>query len=219
MRKIKTLQLILPWKTEVISSAVIFLSLFLVYLFPVADIFQNFNRSLFFMAILPFLYIKFVLKKNLSDYGFNLDNKKTGFFWAAAMFAVSFGTVLVLIQFAGFDKKYTIPSYIADNFWIFLVYELLLINFQIFINEFFFRGFLLFSFMEKIGYWSIAIQALVYILFAASAIGFSWNITPFIIMSVTGGIVAYRSRSFLYSYFMSLFFMIILDAYIIHLYK
>lgn len=215
----KKLQFISVWKTELISSVVVAICLFLVYLFPVQNVFQNSTRSLFFLAILPVLYIKFILKKDLADYGFNLENKKTGFLWALGMFAVSFLLIFLLIRFKNFDKIYLIPAYLANNFGLFLFYELALVNFLLFINEFFFKGFLLFTLAQKIGLWSVLIQALVYILFILAVGDLAWQIAPMLILSITGGIATYKSKSFVYSYLMSLAFLIILDSYIIYIFK
>lgn len=219
MKKNKINRIFLPWKTELTSSAIIVASLALAYFFPAQDNFQNFSRGLFFLILLPILYVKFILKRKLSDYGFNLQNKKAGLAWSAIMLAASFLIIFLMIRFFGFDKKYVIPAYIAHNFWIFLFYELVLVNFLLFINEFFFKGFVFFTFFEKLGFWSVLIQFLLYVLFYAAVGSMVWQIAPMLILSVAGGIVTYKSRSLVYSYAMSLFFLIILDSYIIYLFK
>lgn len=219
MNKKNSLQFLHYWRTEIISSAIIVLCLFLVYLFPIQNSFQDFSRNLFFIFLLPILYIKFILKKNLSDYGFNLQNKEVGFAWAAGMLAVSFLIIFLLVHFYHFENNYPIPAYLAQNFWAFLFYELILVNFILFISEFFFKGFLLFTFTEKLGHWAIAIQFLAYFLFLVSAGSLAWQSAPMIILSLTGGIVSYKSRSFIYSYLMGLMFLIMLDSYIIYIFK
>lgn len=219
MTQEKALQFISLWKTELISSVVILACLLLVVFFPTQGVLQNFSASLFFFFLLPTLYIKFILKKDLRAFGFNLQNPKTGFSWALGMLIVSALIIFILIHFFNFEKKYLMPAYLAQNFGIFLFYELVLVNFILFIQEFFFKGFVLFLFSEKLGFLAAILQALIFTLFLLFASDLNWKLAPFIILSFTGGIVAHKSRSFLYSYLMSLFFLIILDAYIIYLFK
>jgi hypothetical protein len=215
----KKIDFILGWKTEIISSAIVLACLLLASLFPVRGSFQVLSNNLFFLLVLPVLYIMIILKKNPGQFGFNLENRRTGFSWALGMLLVSLVLMLFPIYFFDFAHKYALPKYINRVFWLFLIYELGLVNFVLFIYEFFFKGFLLFLLDRKIGYWSIIIQALVFILFLISTRMISWQLVPMIILAFTGGVTAYKSRSFIYSYLMSLFFMLILDAYMIFLTK
>lgn len=205
------------WKTEIISSAVILLCLFLDLFFPTDGYLQKFSASFFFLFVLPILYIKIILKKDLSQFGFNLQNKRRGFFWATIMLVASLLTIAVLIYFFNFDQNYSISFYVATIFPMFLIYELIYINFIYFINEFFFRGFVMFPFMKKLGAWSVLIQFLIFILYLISIQTIDWQATPLIIVSIAGGIVSYKNKSFLYSYAASLVFIIILDAFMIYL--
>lgn len=219
MSQEKTIQFISIWKTELISSVVILTCLLLLAFFPTQGSLQNFSASLFFLFLLPILYIRFILKKDLRNFGFNLQNAQAGFVWAIGMFFVSALLIFALMYFFDFENKYLLPAYLAQNFNLFLFYELILVNFILFLQEFFFKGFILFLFSEKLGFVTVIIQALIFTLFLLFASDLIWKLAPFIILSFTGGIVAYKSRSFLYSYLMSLFFLIILDAYIIYLFK
>jgi len=207
------------WKTEIISSVVILICLLLAIFFPTQGIFQEFSASFFFFLILPILYVKFILRKKLSAFGLNVWNLKTGFFWAIGMLLLSALLIFIFIHFFNFANNYLIPSYLAQNFGIFLLYELVLVNFILFIQEFFFKGFILSLFTEKIGFLAIIIQTLIFVLFLILTNTLSWQLAPFIILSLAGGVVAYKSRSFIYSYAMSLIFILFLDAYIIHIFK
>lgn len=212
-------ELLSNWKTELISSAVILLCLLLVSSFPVQGNMQIFSSILFFLFILPVLYIKFILKQDLDRFGFNLKNKLAGLRWSLAMLIVSFLVVSLLMHFYEFEQKYLIPAYLAQSYWSFLFYELVLVNFLLFIQEFFFRGFVLFSFAEKLNFFAPFVQFLIFALFLAATDSIGWKAAPSIILSLTGGIVAYKSKSIIYPYLTSLLFMIILDAYIIYLFK
>lgn len=215
-QKLKSL---IPWQTEIITFLIIILCFFLVYLFPAQGNFQKFNLSLFFFIILPILYIKFILKKSIKDFGLSWGDKKNGLFWGLGMLVVSFIIIFALARFTNFENNYLIPAYIADNFWLFLFYELILVNFLFFSFEFFLKGFVLFSFADKFGYGSIIIQAALYALFLLLTKNFGWQTVPIMILAVTGGLTAYKSKSILYSYLIGMIFLIVLDAYIIYIFK
>jgi len=207
------------WQTELISSAIALLCLFLVVSFPAQDFLQNLSRGFFILFLLPVLYIKLILKQDLRDFGFNLQNPRVGFSWATGMLAASFLIIFFLIRFSDFENNYLIPAYLAKSFGLFLFYELVVTNFILFIYEFFFKGFLLFLLARKLGFLAVFIQALTFILFMTIVGIMDWKMVPAAILAFTGGIVAYKSRSFIYSYLMGLVFILFLDAYIIHIFK
>jgi membrane protease YdiL (CAAX protease family) len=210
-------QVLTYWKEEIIGLAVFLTCILLVIFFPTNGHLQQFSSVFFFFFVVPFLYIKFILKKNVRDFGFNLENKKTGFLWAAAMLGVTLLIFFILIKTFNFHTFYS--TYLGSNFFAFLFYQLVLVNFILFMQEFFFKGFLLFSLENKLGIFAFLIQAIVFISFLGLTTSFSWQMAPMAILSLTGGFVAYKSKSFVYSYLMSLVFLIILDTYIIYLFK
>ena len=212
-------QILSYWKEEIISFVIFLLCLALALSFPVSGSLQKFSNVFFFLFLLPVLYIKFILKKDLRDFGFNLQNKKNGFLWAGAMLGVSLLIIFILVRFFDFQNQYLLPAYIATKFGAFLLYELVLVNFIFFLQELFFKGFLLFTLEKKLGFSCFLIQAAVCVVFIILAQSLSWQIAPLVILSLTGGIVTYKSKSFIYSYLMGLVFLIILDSYIIYLFK
>jgi uncharacterized protein len=199
------------------SVAVVSLALFSV--FPASSFFQNLTKSLFFLIFIPYLYIKYILKENFSDFGFNFRNKKSGFIWAGLALVFSLLLIYLLANYTGFKKNYTLPVNISRSFYLFILYELVMVNILLFIQEYFFKGFMISIFRKKLGYLSVLIQAIIYLIplwiFSASP----WQTFPMIILSLAGGAVAYKSRSFIYSYFFGITFLIITDAYIIYLQK
>ena len=206
-------------KTDIISFVLILVCLFLNYYFPTQGALQLFSKSFFFLFILPTLYIKFILQKNLADFGFAFKTSLSALFWTLGMLSLSFFLIFLLIQFYAFDQKYLIPTYLAQNFSYFIFYELVLVNFIFFTQEFFFKGFVLFSLAKNFKNWSIFLQSLLFILFTIATQKPNWQVFPMFILSLTGGIVTYKSKSMLYSYVMGLFFLIVIDAYIIYLFK
>jgi len=207
------------WKETIITSAVILLCLILVYFFPTEGPFQTFSRNLFFLAIIPALYIIFILKRRLSDFGLNFSATKENGYWFLGTLLLSLLVSFVLIKFTSFKGSYTLSDYAIENFGWFLVYELIFVNFWLFFNEAFYRGFVFFAFAEKYKYWSILISTFLFTLFLFLTKTLSWNMSPYLIISLTGGWLAFKTRSFVYSYLMGLLFIMILDGYIIYTLK
>ena len=203
---------------EIVSLAIFAICFVLAIFFPASGELQKFSSAFFFLFFLPFLYIRFILKKDLGDFGLNLRHKRTGIIWSGAMFLVSALIIFILIQFFDFRNNYLLSAYLASKFWAFLLYELVLVNFIFFLQEFFFKGFLLSILEKRFGFLSFFIQGLFFILFL-SAGALTWKMAPMIILAFTGGIVAYKSRSFVFAYLMGLVFLIALDAYIIYSFK
>ncbi len=206
------------YKETLVTSAVILTCLFLSILFQADNTLQSISRSIFFLIILPVLYIKFILKNDLADWGWNLENKKEGAVLASISLCLALIIFYLLIRWAGFSSHYHVNTLIQYNFWLFLLYELFFLNIFFFAQEFFFKGFVLSAF-RQFSFWTILIQSGLYFALFILSKTFSWQTSPFMFISLVGGLIAYKTRSFFYSYIFGLSFIIILDAYIIHLVK
>lgn len=201
-----------------ISSFVIAACLFLSVVFPVnsSSLAQLLTKQVFFLIIIPALYIKLVLKKKLSSFGLNLKNKKTGIFSGIiALFALVI-IYYLFFQYTSLEKKYVIPELAANYFPYFIAYELILVNVLFFSYEFFFRGFVLFLFSEKLGQRAILLQAILFTIFFSISFGFFWQYCVPVIFSLAGGFIAYRSKSFIFPYITSLLFAIVMNSYVIY---
>jgi membrane protease YdiL (CAAX protease family) len=213
----KEKQTVLHWREDIITASVILICLALFYFFPAKDTMQNITRSIFFLVIIPVLYIKIILKKDLKEFGLSLSEPKQGFFWSGIMLAVSIAIGLILIFSFNLKKNYILPAYLLNSFWLFLLYEFVLVNFFFFIQEFFFKGFVLFSFLRKLGWVSVLISFAIYFLLILFTGNLNWQIAPMLILAATGGIVSYKSRSFVYAYMMGLVFLVFFDTFLIHI--
>ncbi|PJA89355.1 MAG: hypothetical protein CO138_00930, partial [Candidatus Moranbacteria bacterium CG_4_9_14_3_um_filter_33_15] len=71
------------WKFFVTTVFFIVACLLLSFFFPSKSEIQNLIGNLFFLVIAPILYIKFVLKEKINQFGLNLKNKKEGFLWGS----------------------------------------------------------------------------------------------------------------------------------------
>ncbi len=210
-------------KDFLVTIIVILLCLILFIYFPVYNSIQELTKVFFFFLLVPILYIKFILKENINEWGLNLQNKKKGFTWAILMLMLSLIIAYVFIRYTSFITHYPLSSLIINNFWGFLVYILIFINLILFLQEYFFRGFVLFTFYQKLGYWSILIQVGLYLIMILLIPGnfqqLLWQSIPFIILAFTGGVTAYKSKSMIYSYFSGLLFFLIITSYLIYLIK
>lgn len=210
-------------KEFLVTFAVVIICLVLSALFPSENNIQHLIKQIFFLFVIPVLYIKFVLKKSISDFGLNLQNKKTGIFWGTLMLIISLLIAFLFIKFTPFGKQYSILPQVVNNFWLFLIYMLIFVNFLLFLQEYFFKGFLLFSLEKNMAWKAIVIQVIIYLLsIMITKKGINqemWQSIPLLIQSVTGGIIAYKSRSMIYSYISGLLFLILLNSYIIHTIK
>lgn len=202
-----------------VSFAVAMLCLFLSMVFPAQNSAQEITKNIFFLVLLPAAYIKIILKKNLSDFGWNLKNQTVALWWGIGIIIFTLAIFYLMLKYTQFKASYVMDDYIKNNFWLFLVRELVVVNFIVLIYSYFFQGFLLTVFREKFQHWAIALQTGIFfaILFFTQTL--SWQIAPFILLSITGGLLAYKTKSFFYSYFAGIFAIIILDGYIIYLTK
>lgn len=200
-----------------ISFFVALLCLFLSIAFPTQNSAQEITKSIFFLILLPVAYIKIILKKNLSDFGWNLKNKNVALRWGSGVAIFTIILFYLMLNYTDFRTGYTLESYIKTNFWLFLAHELIVINFTVFVLSSFFQGFILSIFQEKFESWSIAAPSGIFFTVLFFTESFSWQTLPLALLSVAGGFLTWKTKSFFYSYFMSVFAIIILDAYIIYL--
>lgn len=198
-----------------LTLAIILACLFVFSFFSTSTFLEEITKTFFFLFFIPFLHIKYILKKNLADFGFNLKNKKNGFSLSLITLIISLGIIYLFIHFTSFSEKYTLPAPISANFGFFVLYELVFFNILLFFQEFFFKGFTLNATKGKWLYFSILFQAIIYLVPLSFAVSEIWSIIPITITSLLGGIVSYKTKSFIYSYFYSLLFFIIMDAYLI----
>lgn len=185
--------------------------------FPVKNIYQLTTRNIFFLLIVPFFYIRYLLKKPAARIGLNIRDKKAGLFWGASMLFLSLLVSYLIISNTDLSSKYYLPAYAVVNFRFFLVYELIFVNLSLFVYEFFFRGFLLFTLARKFAFYSIPFQAIIYVALLIFDKNPVWLIVNDSFIALVAGVVAYKSRSFVFSYAMLLAYSIILDACVIHL--
>lgn len=199
------------------TGTVIAACLFFVGYFPKEDIFQEVIVSTFFFLIIPALYCKIILKKGLNDLGVATGDWKSGIMWTVISAAMLFLIYYILFHYTSFETKYSLPQRAAAEFKYFVLYEILIVGFITVLYEFFFRGFVMFTFKERFGQWAIIMQAVVFLLLLAFSGSRDYSLIPLLVVSLFSGLTAYRSESLIYSFAVSFFSVVILDSVIIKL--
>lgn len=183
----------------IITMIFIVISLGLYIIFPAKDIFQQLMGTIVFLVLLPFIFIKYILKNPDSVIGFKVGEHKKGLLYSGASLIACFLIFAVQSYFYNFLNKYAVPSFIVGNFFKFTAYELFLILPIVVIFDFYFRGFIMGIFSKKIGYWSILFQSIVFFLFLLFSGSNLIQFAPYLIFSIFGGWIAFKSRSLIYS--------------------
>lgn len=199
---------------ELIQSIVFAIVCVLIFLvFPLAGALQSITALVVFLLVAPVLYVKFILKKNLDSIGISFVDRKNGLIWGFMMLVLSLLMAFVLSK-TPYADIFILPTGIDVDFKLFLLYELVLANIVLFVLEFFFHGFILSTLVPKFKGWSVLIAGLLFFAFLLSSNNVRWAVIAF-----TGGLVAYKTKSFVFAYLMGLIFMIFFDTYLIFISK
>lgn len=201
---------------EDILTALVFLAcLVLLTFFPTDGASQKITSGLVFLFIAPILYLKFVLSKNLTDFGWQLGDWKKGLIFSAVYLVSALIISLVLFRYTPFLEGYKLPLAATDNFGYFIFYELAIVGIFVALYEIFFRGFTMFYLSAKTSVYSIFYQFLLFFLFFWATGNLDWNIIPLLIVAFFSGLTTLKSQSMIYSFATSLFFLIIFDSLVI----
>lgn len=206
-------------KNKTIFSTILLIGACLVsfYFFPTNGLAEKITALLVFFLVVPFLYLRILLKKDLKNYGWQIGDWKQGLILAGISLLISLGLFALLFYKTNFTDFHLLPTVFKNNFFYFLFYEFIVVNFYLLIYELFFRSFLMFSFSEKLGLFSIGLQFLVFLGFVFVSAGLTWEYALFIISAFFSGIITYRSKSLLYSWLFSFLFIFLCDVLMVKL--
>ncbi len=160
--------------------------------------------------LLPFLIIRFLFKEKLNIYGcsvFNLHFDRK-FFICLSIVLIILSWIISSIEPFTYLHPYLFQAKIKWS--IFIVYELLMLIY-IFSWEFVWRGYMLFGLEEKFGWYAIFVQTIPFVILH--------NGKPAIetFSSILGGIVlgilALKTRTFLYGVFIHFGLMFCIDLF------
>ena len=167
------------------------------------------------MFIVPVLYIKLVMKRPLSDFGFGLGDIKWGSKWLITIPFLIVPIIYFASKMPSLRLEYPLAkSLLTDQSHLF-VYELGYIIFYYIAWEFFFRGFLLFGLKERFGAFNaVLIQTISSCLVHIDKP--EGEIIGSIVVGVLFGMIALRSRSFWWVFMLHISIGILTDIFIIY---
>ena len=198
----------------IVSFSVMFLCILFYIFFPTKenDNFQQFFINLSFLFILPLLYVKIVLKDKMRNFGFQLVSWKEGFWFMPLNFIVFGIFVYLVFKYTSFKDTYLLGNFqFVKNFWYLFFYEFVVVNIFVFFYELFFRGFVMFYFRKKFGIISVFLQFIFFLMFFWMMGRANLDGIFYIIAAPLAGLIAYRSKSLVYSYFFSIIVLVAVD--------
>ncbi|MBZ0201292.1 MAG: CPBP family intramembrane metalloprotease [Ignavibacteriaceae bacterium] len=154
-----------------------------------------FIGDFFVFFILSALIIKFVLKEKVKAYGLTVGDFSVGIKFTLLFLVIMVPIVWVVSSYPEFAATY--PQYkSARESWVtFFIFETGMLIYM-FAWEFIWRGFMLFGLEKKFGYYTVFIQMIPFlILHNGKPAGETFGA---IIAGVALGVLALRTRSFLY---------------------
>ena len=204
----------------VVTLTVVLACMLLFSFFPVKNSFQEVVLSLVFLFLVPYLYIRVILKKKLADFGFQIKKWRGGFLIMPACFLIMGIFFYVVFKYTEFNKTYFLGEYeMVNSFWYLFIYEFLIINLFVFLYEAFFRGFLMFYFKDRFDIFSVFIQFLLFLVFLDLLERLSMDYIFYMMAALLSGLIAYKSKSLVYSYLFSIIVLIAGDIIYLKLTK
>jgi len=187
-------------KEFIITLFFILIVLVLCGFFPAKKALQQMITLLVFFVILPLIFNKFFLKKGLGNLGIKLGDYKLGLIFSSASILIVVSILFLIVKYTNLLKHQIIPISIVHNFGAFIFYELVLVAFIVFVYEVFFRGFIMFNLVNKTSYYiAIAAQTLLFWLFIWATGSSLWEFLPYFVFAPVAGLIAFKSRSIIYS--------------------
>ena len=145
--------------------------------------------------ILPVLIIKFIHKERTASYGLTLGKKRIGFQLSIIFLIVMLPVIWVISAEPSFVSKYPHLLSVREVWSKFFIYEIGLLIYM-FAWEFIWRGYMLFGLKEKFGYYAVLIQMIPFVILHNGKPAV--ETFSAIIGGIALGILAFRTRSFLY---------------------
>lgn len=147
------------------------------------------------LLVLPVLIIKFIIKEKVTDFGLKAGDWQTGLKLSVMFFIIMLPLIWIFSSSTQFVSKYPHLLSVRSAWSTFYIYEFGMLIYM-FAWEFVWRGFMLFGLEEKFGYYAVLIQMIPFVILH--------NGKPMpetfgaILGGIALGILAFRTRSFLY---------------------
>lgn len=154
-----------------------------------------FFGDLFTFFILPVFIIKIFLKEKLCNYGITFGDAKFGLTLTLIFLAFMLPLIWLVSATPEFASNYPHLYQAKINWMIFLIYEIGMFAYM-FAWEFVWRGFMLFGLEKKFGYYAILIQMIPFVILHNGKPAL--ETFSAILGGIALGILAFRTRSFIY---------------------
>lgn len=145
--------------------------------------------------VLPVLIIKLILRDELKNYGVRLGDYKTGLKIAGLFLGVMLPILWIVSSWPSFIAVYPHLHLAKIDWKIFFLFEMSML-FYMFGWEYIWRGFMLFGLEKKFGYYAIFVQMIPFVILHNGKPQI--ETLGAIIAGIALGILAFRTRSFLY---------------------
>lgn len=177
--------------------------------------FWQFGVFFFLVFLIPLFIIKFRFKAPLRDFGFSLGDKRFGFRFTLVV--IPFLVVPLIYLASGFpdlQAEYPLAKILHQNHNLVIGYEMAYVVFYYFAWEFFFRGFLLFGLRDRYGDMAaVMIQTVSSCLIHLGKP--ESEIIGALVVGIIFGVLALRTRSFWYVFFIHAAIGVLTDVFII----
>jgi len=167
-----------------------------------------------FLAI-PLLYCKIILERPLSTLGFQRGNPWAGIGGGVLALGAAIGALFVLWNFTPLLEDYHLPVIVEEQFLFFVLYEIFVNAFFLFLLEVFFRGMVLLLWLRELRVWGVFIQAFLFTGIFYLSDSMTAQAIPMILFAPFAGLIAYQSRSLWYSFAAGWFFLLLVDALVL----
>lgn len=167
-----------------------------------------------FLAI-PLLYCKIILERPLSTLGFQRGNPWAGIGGGVLALGTAIGALFVLWNFTPLLEDYHLPVIVEEQFLFFVLYEIFVNAFFLFLLEVFFRGMVLLLWLRELRVWGVFIQAFLFMGIFYLSDSMTAQAIPMILFAPFAGLIAYQSRSLWYSFAAGWFFLLLVDALVL----
>lgn len=167
------------------------------------------------MFVVPVLYIKLVMKRPLSDFGFDLGDIKWGSKWLITIPLLVVPLIYISSKMPDIRAEYPLAKSLLSDQSHLYIYELGYIIFYYIAWEFFFRGFLLFGLKERFG----AVNAILIQTISSCLVHIDkpeGEIIGSIVIGILFGMIALRSRSIWWVFLLHISIGVLTDLFIIY---
>jgi len=203
-------------KINIVSIVFAGACLILYFLFPLEGLrFEFFIRTFLFFFVLPVLYVKIILHKNLQDIGlttFKTDMTHIFYVLSAIIIGGLLSMMIVSLQWGVQGYVEGMTNVIFKDFRAFLIYELVFIAPIIFLYTFFVFGFVYSIKWSKAAY-SYAVAFCIFSLLLFSLYGSFWIIIPLLVPALFIQKI-YNDKNIIYIFIAVFVIALILDVFV-----